>query len=124
MTQREIKFRAWNNHYDKDQMFSWKQLIKQYAHLDTVFNTSEWDCMQYTNYRDLDGNEIYFNDLVSNNFGTGKEVIRKIVMQKGCIMVKRVKGKSSSPKFILIQELRKWNFIVVGNIYENPELLK
>ena len=69
--------------------------------------------MQFTGYQ-MDDKDVCFDDLVSNNFGTEKEVIRQIVEYKGCKMMKRIIGNSSLPKYILLDIWHKLN-LAVGN---------
>lgn len=71
---------------------------------------------QFTEY-EMD-KEVYFDDLVSNNFGTDKEVIRQVVLHEGCIMLKKVKGKSRLVEYISLHEFYQANFKVVGNIHD------
>lgn len=56
---------------------------------------------------------VYFGDKVSNNFGTDKEVIREVVEYEGCMMLKRIKGKSRLPKYISLHEFHKLNFRII-----------
>ena len=111
--EREIKFRVWYGNKMHDNKEAMRLLYKW----------AEAELMQYTGYRMFNKN-IYFDDLVSKNFETSKEVIRQIVEHKGCIMMKRIKGNSSLPKYISLHEWHELNFKIIGNIYENPELLK
>lgn len=78
---------------------------------------------QFTGY-EMFNNKVFFGDLVSNNYGTNKEVIREIVECEGNKMMKRVKGNGRLPKYISLHEYRKFNFRVISNIHDSPELLK
>lgn len=77
---------------------------------------------QYTGYK-INRQESYFGDLVSNNFGTNKEVIREIVEYEGNKMLKRLKGKSSFQKYIPLHQFYQLNYKIIGNIHQNAELL-
>ena len=68
---------------------------------------------QYTGYK-IDGIEIHFGDLLSNNYKTDKEVIRKIVMHEGIISMKRIKGRSTLPKYISLHEHLIFNYYIIG----------
>ena len=78
---------------------------------------------QCTGYKffDKDG---YIGDFVSNNFGTEKEVIRQICFSNGTLILKRVKGQSSLPRNIPLHEHYRLNYRIIGNCFENPEVLK
>ncbi len=76
--------------------------------------------MQYTGYK-MFSKEVYFNDLVSNNFGTNKETIRVVVEYEGNMMMERIKGESSLPKRISLHEFHKLNFEIIGNMFESDQ---
>ena len=129
---REIKFRVWDEDADNPQgkglkgvMICWDYL-KRHPQFFMLTLQKEHDLvpLEYTGLKDSKGKEIYFDDFMSNNFKTDKEVIRQVVLHEGCMMLKRVKGKSSLPKYISLHEWHKLNFEIVGNIKENPDLLK
>lgn len=71
---------------------------------------------QFTGYEMFKA-KVFFGDLVSNNYGTNKEVIREIVEHEGNKMMKRVKGNSRLPKYIPLHEWFALNYKVIGNIY-------
>ena len=91
------------------------------ASINYFFKNTE-NVMQFTGYKMFD-EDVYFGDIVSNNFKTDKEVIREIVMHDGSIMMKRVKGNSKLPKYINLHEWHNMNFKIIGNVHQNPELI-
>lgn len=103
---REIKFRIW---YPKSKkMVLWSEVIG--LHISTIFQKdSEFQkLMQYTGLKDKNGAEIYEGDLIKFEGLAVLEV-----------------------KFIYEEDEGRfgWNFgrtdcEVIGNIYENPELVK
>jgi hypothetical protein len=110
---REIKFNAWNKesktmHYDilSKENFS-------YSFLD--FDTYIW--LQYTGVKDKNGKEIYDRYII--NFPDNK-YYQKSFVEFGNL------GFQISIKdgFCNDFDADQWeNFEVIGNIYENPELL-
>lgn len=127
---REIKFRAW----DGDYMILWDSLMEYNGQeisegvLVGVQNDGSGDSdikvMQYTGFTDVNLKEYFEGDLCSNNLGTNKETIREIRLEKGSWQMVRVKGNSRLPKSIPLYERYRLNMPIVGNIYENPELLE
>lgn len=123
---REIKFRAWfkdtqemksvamNNLY-KENNSSWLYLSPQ-----PMGNYRPVEVMQYTGLKDADGKEIYEGDVVKEDFADEYKVeyveeyagFLPFVNDGGC-------GCCSYIPIYLPHECK-----VIGNIYENPELLK
>lgn len=124
------KFRAWNkktNNWHKTELpFYGFHLFGECTLVcpPSIDDLEHLETTQFTGYEDTDGKDCYIDDFMSNNFKTDKEVIRQVVLHEGTIMLKRVKGKSSLPKYLPLHEWHKMNMKVIGNKYENPTLLE
>lgn len=136
---REIKFRAWNKEYgemcystnvalyEKREFYPFG-IIVGFSH----YPTNDWELMQYTGLRDKNGKEVYEGDIVRYTFDNPDSVLStenglkirtgKIFWQEwrasfaiGCQMANND----------LFKYVRNGNRVeVIGNIYENPELLQ
>ena len=113
---REIKFRARLKELTKG---GYEEFWHYFNVIDGGPTTAEIISIQeYTGYK-MFNEDVYFDDLVSNNCGTEKEVIRKIVLFEGDMIMETVKGNSRLPKRISLHEHYQLNYKVIGNIYEN-----
>ena len=125
---REIKFRAWIK--EKKAIFEVilidyvtkkvTYLLERVGHFlsirDAKFNDVEF--MQYTGLEDKNGKEIYEGDILFESFG---ERYYKVVFENGSFRAE-FKGDFEEYSFDLIDVVAQ-GCEVLGNIYENPELL-
>ena len=144
MSNREIKFRAWDVTLGKS--IDGGNPITQQGKLLTVTRSLTYEgvhsrevaLMQYTGLKDKNGVEIYEGDVVGKEVGAFQP-LRKI--RRDCVVEWQRKGKESGMwELLLIKDERvnitksyyepfglgcePQNYEVIGNIHENPELLK
>lgn len=117
----KTKFRAWD--YDEKRMhdvlvIDWLNGLvdSDFGNIEKPFGRVE--LMQYTGLNDKDGVEVYFNDIVEDEYGHRYEV----VFEGDCLRcngVRKIRG-GYKPK-------NRWfgrGLKIIGNIYESPELLE
>ena len=130
---REIKFRAWER--CEKEMSEWTDLITAIDLGYLLDDPEDFEIMQYTGLKDNSGVEIYEGDIVryktelkSPFDGRTKlkvDSIHTVVFLEGAFMTQHINGNSG------FHELRYKadssdgsNLEIIGNIYENPELLE
>lgn len=138
---REIKFRAWIPDikrmreiqsfelHEPDDVFKRTPLVTVWDHESVraakikgraaTYERSDIILMQYTGLKDKNGKEIYDGDIVKAT-STGNQ-IGIIEMENGCWNANYEKGTGN---IIWPLALRLHLDEVIGNIYENPELLE
>jgi len=135
---REIKFRAWFKNNNK--MWSWESIVKQKWSVDYLSGAISHSAiiMQYTGLKDNNGKEIYEGDIVNY---VNKEYVKSL----GFLEQSEVFWDGSATGYYILWGKKEYgsskdeythyllgNGIgaiddgvkIIGNIYENPELLK
>lgn len=120
---REIKFRAWNKEYNR--MLDWKYLMSiSYGGNkctdpeidDSIFNDSDFILMQFTGLCDKNGKEIYEGDIIKTEHGASGICVWG--EEKAGFVFDCHEPNWSHPIYGMGGEKE-----VIGNKYENPELL-
>ena len=122
------KFRAWDT--TKKEMFKDTFAITESGEVVTVeqgFVTDTPDyvfvdhlvIMQSTGLKDKNGKEIFEGDVLKNN-----KYITSVFYEDGAYCVKFRRTPNTTVTMNVISFIEKYKTRIVGNIYENPELLE
>ena len=135
---REIKFRAW--HKEKKKMLSYGELFNidcsgEYpflalaaGHYEDCIEPLKVELMQYTGLQDKNGVDIYEGDIIKADYnfeGYPYNICGFIVFFNGSFC-----AKTQEETFVIfnnnrpLMDLVRDSIEIIGNIYENPELLE
>jgi uncharacterized phage protein (TIGR01671 family) len=111
---REIKFRAWDIEANRimDDIECGEWTIE-------ALTSCSLDVMQYTNLKDKNGKEIYEKDIIRWN--DTNTIIRYEVFDGGWVFDNHIPGQYGTEFFDYQASI---NCEIIGNIYENPELIE
>lgn len=127
---REIKFRAWDI---KSKIMAFVETLHLGKKTKPQIENCEWDwykrdykLMQYTGLKDVNGVEIYESDVVALLVISTITVKLEIAMVDGVFSVINIpKGYGfRDTKYRLDELVGQGRIEVIGNIYENKELLE
>ena len=126
---REIKFRAWsikdNSYINGCNMFGFvlgqgapEEMLQRY---DSKWKTGEFCLEQFTGLKGKNGKDLdwWEGDLFQESQG----LLKQIIYEDGCFWLQSVKHTTNRTALHFCKEWAD-NIPKVGNIHENPELLK
>lgn len=119
---RKIKFRAWdkqNKNMEKVDLLGSNVLHIKNSEWE---NTEDFEVMQYTGLKDDNSLEIFEGDIIKEN---GWDGIFYLIIEKGCKFIAKKIGDHNGDIFTkrdIDLDAVLWP-VIVGNEYDNPELL-
>ena len=122
----EYKFRAWNKEKRVMHYFNLFQLDRDY-HIEDEETLEKMPVMQFTGLKDKNGRDIYKDDIVKGEWQDAGETRKSVMLvgqtpKDGFEPFQEKRGKSSGVLWDTYIDAS--DFEIIGNIHENPELLK
>ena len=129
---RQLKFRVWDKlaermiypHNDNQQHFI-IDLNGRFHNLQNGSGGDDYIIQQYTGLNDSNDNPIYEGDILKNHYDVGNNIIGQVLYEAdhcGYIFQWKRKGRGQDYKNLNCDVA--FESVIVGNIFENPELLK
>ena len=118
----ELKFRAWDYQSMLYNVYPTSEYDKVYDAKNQILRKVDEDVMQYIGITDRQGNPVYTGDIFEHSYSTS--IYRWIVMFKdGCFGVRNICNNPIPDFHPINSEYFFEDRILVGNKFENPELL-
>lgn len=121
-----LKFRAWDKETQTMldvSLIDFKKSVLIGEHWEfgetNFINFDEIELMQSTGLFDKNGREIFEGDILKNN-----KYITSVFYENGAYCVKFRRTPNTTVTMNVISFIEKYKTRIVGNIYENPELLE
>jgi hypothetical protein len=120
---REIKFRAWDEN-NKNMFFSFDGFDYSFDAMSICdwLNGCGYKVMQYVGLKDKNDKDIYEGDIIFIHNHNQLEVVEFEYGRFGFYLYDSVKRESG--RFEVFDDYPQNNIEILGNIYENPSLLK
>ena len=131
---REIKFRAWDK--NREEMINEPEFINLEGRDFVIFieheaiwekndyEGAEFEIMQYTGLKGKNGVEIYEGDIVANIPRFCEIPCHGLHDSAEIVKMKEIEGSDDMGIDCIGYPLYWTGYEIIGNIYENPELLK
>lgn len=131
---RELKFRAWDKTKQKMYLFDEIRINNEYNLLgfhekscsdygELDIDEENYDLMQFTGLLDKNGKEIWEGDIVINKY-LNQNIVNKVIFNSASFYIDNNERPRLLGEFISDKDLVCYDLEIIGNIYENPELLK
>lgn len=126
---KDIRFRAWDN--KQKEFHTWEDLKCNSISVAYLFNNTDLKLLQYTGLKDKNDIEIYKDYLLEDDKGRLFQAVEDNRIGKTGYVMSCIKRKSEIDHIKLGGCYDFWSWIypennlqVVGNVYENKELLE
>jgi uncharacterized phage protein (TIGR01671 family) len=126
---REIKFRAWDKakkefvpeHWFLSLWNDGSGCFRNSHNVDSRIDLDDLILMQFTGLIDKNGKEIFEGDIIS---GGGKEPDYIVEFSDGCFRGNEINGWDVMVNHFPLSQSVTISEPIIGNVYENPELVK
>ncbi|MFF2793514.1 YopX family protein [Lysinibacillus xylanilyticus] len=114
---REVKFRFWDKEFKR-----FSEVPQKYA-IQDINHYTDYELMQYTGLKDCNGEEIFEGDLIKDFIN--EKTYQVFWDNYGMFIFTELNSTTGGLDYYQLEdEASMACLMVIGNIYENPELLE
>lgn len=124
---RVIKFRAWDDENKKMYHFNFEDIYQE-GEMTSVHACASWSLfdmphMQFTGLKDLNNIDVYEFDIIKVTKGSFSCLVGSIEFQDTKFILKNISGRGEIDLFN-VYCFGKDSIEIIGNVFQNPELLE
>lgn len=116
---REIKFRAWDGSRFYSPILSDGKVFRDYRDFEDNIHCDD-QVMQFTGLKDKNNKEVYEGDICVNSNGR----MAKVIFHEPSASFDFIALNDIGDNYGYAPQMVKYKIAVIGNIYQNPELLE